>query len=108
MFFKSLSVLCLSCFFVSFLFFPLLFVLSPKKALLVQEGCSQAVGKPKNALLVTSQRSQCRHLQRDAHNKAKECFTTNLDFAIDLKKAPRTKEQDKKKERQKKHTNMRG
>jgi hypothetical protein len=74
----------------------------------VPEGCSQAVGKPKKALLVTTQRSQCRHLQRDARNKAKECLTTNWDSALDLKKAPRTKEQDKKKEKQKMHTNTRG
>jgi hypothetical protein len=33
---------------------------------------------------------------------------TNWDSALDLKKAPRTKEQDKKKEKQKKHTNTRG
>jgi hypothetical protein len=79
-----------------------------RSPLIVREGCSQAVGKPKKALLVTSQRSQCQHLQRDARNKAKECLTTNWDSALDLKKAPRTKEQDKKKEKQKKHTNTRG
>ncbi len=70
-----------------------------RSPLIVQEGCSQAVGKPKKALLVTSQRSQCRHLQRDAHNKARECLTTNWDSALDLKKGPRTKEQDKKKQK---------
>jgi len=35
----------------------------------VWEGCSQAVGKPKKALLVTTQRSQCQHLQRFAATK---------------------------------------
>jgi len=63
----------------------------------VQEGCSQAVGKPKKALLVMTQRSQCRHLQRVTPNKAKECLMTNWDSALDLKKAPKTKEQNNKK-----------
>jgi len=67
----------------------------------VQEGCSQAVGKPKKALLVPTQRSQCRHLQRVGRNKAKECLTTNWDSALDLKKAPKTKGEDKKKEKRK-------
>jgi hypothetical protein len=79
-----------------------------RSPLFVREGCSQAVGKPKKALLVTIQRSKCRHLQRDARNKAKECLTTNWDSALGLKKAPRTKEQDKKKEKQQKHTNTKG
>jgi hypothetical protein len=62
-----------------------------RSPLFVREGCSQAVGKPKKALLVTTQRSQCWHLQRVARNKAKECLTTNWDSALDLKKAPKTK-----------------
>jgi hypothetical protein len=73
-----------------------------RSPLFVGEGCSQAVGKPKKALLVTTQRWQCRHLQGDARNKANECLTKNWDSALGLKKAPRTKEQDKKKEKQKK------
>ncbi len=45
-------------------------------------------------------------MQRVACNKAKEYLTTNWDSALDLKKAPKTKEQNKKKQKQKKHTNM--
>jgi hypothetical protein len=55
-----------------------------------------------------TQRSQCQHLQRVARNKAEECLTTNWDSALDLKKAPKTKEQNKKKQKQKKHTNTGG
>jgi hypothetical protein len=47
-------------------------------------------------------------LQGDARNNANECLTKNWDSTLGLKKAPRTKEQDKKKEKQKKHTNTRG
>jgi hypothetical protein len=56
----------------------------------VQEGCSQAVGKHEKALVVTTQRKQCWHLQRVACNKASECLMTNWDFALDLKKALKT------------------
>jgi hypothetical protein len=74
----------------------------------VLEGCSQAVGKPKKALLVTTQRSQCRHLQRVARNKAKECLTTNWDSALDLKRPQRQKNKTRRNKKQKKHTNNRG
>jgi hypothetical protein len=74
----------------------------------VWEGCSQAVGKPKKALLVTTQRSQCQHLQRFAHNKANQCLTTNRDSALELKRAPKKEKQNKKKQKQKKHTNTAG
>jgi hypothetical protein len=47
-------------------------------------------------------------LQRDAHNKSKERLTINWDSALGFKKAPRTKEPDEKKEKQKQHTNTRG
>jgi hypothetical protein len=70
----------------------------------VQEGCSQAVGKPKTALLVTTQRSQCQHLQRVTHNKAKECLPTGT-LLLTLKgpKDKRTKQEETETEKIHKH-----
>jgi hypothetical protein len=41
-------------------------------------------------------------------NKANKCLTTNWDSAIDLRSAPKTKKQNNKKQKQKKHTNTAG
>jgi exopolysaccharide biosynthesis predicted pyruvyltransferase EpsI len=48
------------------------------------------------ALLVTTQRSQCWHLQRVTCNK---CLMTNGDSALDLKIGPKEKDTDKKKQK---------
>jgi hypothetical protein len=48
------------------------------------------------ALHVTTQRSQCWHLQRVACNKTFECLTTDWDSALDLKIVPKAKDTDKK------------
>jgi hypothetical protein len=48
------------------------------------------------ALLVTTQRSQCWHLQRVTCSKTFECLTTDWDSALDVKIGPKAKSTDKK------------